>query len=76
MEGVYPQAARRRADGDSYNNNCKLIDYAVQEKAILANLEKWSGIEEQIWHQKAGIDWLVIQIPSFSMLGLEEPSLV
>lgn len=29
-----------------------------EEKIKLAELEKWSGTEEQIWHQKSRIDWL------------------
>lgn len=37
------------------DNNTELIQ---DEKRTLAELEKWSGIEEQIWRQKARIDWL------------------
>lgn len=29
-----------------------------EERRILADLEKWSGIEEYIWHQKSRVDWL------------------
>lgn len=27
---------------------------------LLAKLEKWSNIEEKIWHQKSRIDWLTL----------------
>lgn len=29
-----------------------------EERRLLQELEKWSSIEEQIWHQKSRVDWL------------------
>lgn len=34
------------------------VDLIREEKSLLAELEKWSKIEEHIWHQKSRIDWL------------------
>lgn len=39
----------------NYTSNSELIQ---EEKQLLVNFEKWSNTEEQIWKQKARIDWL------------------
>lgn len=34
------------------------LEILQEEKTVLGELEKWSNIEENIWQQKARIDWL------------------
>lgn len=55
VEGIKKQLHCIQHPMSQNRTNVELIQ---EESWLLAELEKWSGIEEQIWKQKARIDWV------------------